>query len=146
MQRRNSIILGAICLALSISSYARSPASADAKIFIRSPQDGATVTNPVVIHFGVRGMEIAPAGEDKPNSGHYHLLIDVDTLPPMDQPIPNDGRHLHFGKGQTETTLQLPPGQHTLQLLMGDYQHIPHKPPVISNKITITVKGAEQGR
>ena len=146
MKSLRSFILGAVCLALSIPGYARSPAAAEAKIFIRSPQDGATVTNPVVIHFGVQGMDVAPAGEDKPNSGHYHLLIDVDTLPPMDRPIPNDDHHLHFGKGQTETTLQLPPGQHTLQLLMGDYQHIPHEPPVISDKITITVKGPEQGR
>jgi hypothetical protein len=84
-------------------------------------------------------MGVAPAGVDKPNSGHHHLLIDTD-LPPLDQPIPNDKNHLHFGLGQTEAYIDLPPGKHTLQLLMGDGDHIPHDPPVMSKKITIVVR------
>lgn len=144
MQRKIPFFLYAICLVICIPAYARSPAPEDAKAFIRSPRDGATVTSPFIVQFGVSGMTISPAGEDKANSGHYHLLIDVDALPPMDQPIPKDEHHLHFGKGQTETKLQLQPGKHTLQLLLGDYQHIPHDPPVISDKITITVMASEQ--
>ncbi len=86
---------------------------------------------------------MAPAGVQKPNTGHHHLLIDV-PVPPLDQPIPNDRNHLHFGLGQTETVLELPPGRHTLQLLMGDADHVPHNPPVMSRRITIYVR-AERG-
>ena len=84
-------------------------------------------------------MGVAPAGVTNPNTGHHHLLIDVETLPPDNLPIPNDANHRHFGLGQTETELTLPPGQHTLQLVLGDALHIPHQPPVRSEKITITV-------
>ena len=146
MPRKILFFLYAICFALSIPAYARSPAPEGAKAFIVSPQDGATVASPVLVQFNLSGMTVAPAGEDKPNSGHYHLLIDVDTLPAMNQPIPKDEHHLHFGKGQTEAELQLQPGKHTLQLLLGDYQHIPHDPPVISDRITITVTAPEQGK
>lgn len=146
MPRNILFFLYAICFVLSIPAYARSPAPEDAKAFIVSPKDGATVASPVAVRFDLSGMAVAPAGEDKSNSGHYHLLIDVDTLPAMNQPIPKDERHLHFGKGQTETKLQLPPGKHTLQLLLGDYQHIPHDPPVISDRITITVTAPGQGK
>jgi hypothetical protein len=91
------------------------------------------------VWFGLRNMGVAPAGVDIPNTGHHHLLIDVG-LPPLDQEIPSDKNHLHFGHGQTETVLQLPPGRHTLQLLLGDKSHFPHNPPVYSKIITITVK------
>jgi len=110
-----------------------------AEVYIIAPQDGATVSSPVTIRFGLKGMGIAPAGIAFDNSGHHHLLIDAD-LPPMNAPFPTDAKHVHFGKGQTETTVELPPGKHTLQLVLGDHLHIPHDPPVVSKKITITVK------
>jgi hypothetical protein len=84
-------------------------------------------------------MGVAPAGTHAPNTGHHHLIVDSE-LPPLDQPVPKDERHIHFGGGQTEVTLDLPPGEHTLQLLMGDHLHVPHNPPVVSERITITVK------
>lgn len=113
--------------------------AAKPEVFFLSPQDGATVSNPVLVRFGLKNMTVAPAGVDKPGTGHHHLLVDA-PLPPLDEPIPNDENHLHFGKGQTETELRLTPGKHTLQLLMGDWTHIPHTPPVYSQPITIFVK------
>src|SRR5277367_6229474 len=101
-------------------------------------KDGATIRPTTTIHFGLHGMGVAPAGSDKANSGHHHLLIDTD-LPPLDQPIPNDENHMHFGAGQTEVDLTLTPGLHTLQLLLGDKNHIPHSPPVMSPRIHVTV-------
>ena len=89
--------------------------------------------------FGARNIGVAPAGVDRPNTGHHHLLVDVPVPERMDEPIPNDKHHLHFGAGQTETILELPPGTHTLQLLMGDANHVPHDPPVMSKRITIHV-------
>jgi hypothetical protein len=85
-------------------------------------------------------MGVAPAGTDRPATGHHHLLIDADSLPPLDKPLPNDGNHRHFGGGQTETVVDLPPGRHTLQLILGDKDHIPHDPPLVSERIVITVK------
>ncbi|QEW06486.1 DUF4399 domain-containing protein [Nitrincola iocasae] len=117
-----------------------SVANEEKKLYIISPADGETLSNPVTVHFGVKGMGVAPAGVDFPNTGHHHLLINVDTLPALDMPVPTDERHLHFGGGQTEVTLELEPGEHTLQLLMGDLMHIPHTEPMISEKITITVE------
>lgn len=118
---------------------ARTAAPAGALVYFLSPENGATVTSPVTIRFGLRGMGVAPAGVTTPNTGHHHLLIDVAELPPDDQPIPSDDNHRHFGLGQTEAEITLPPGQHTLQLVLGDALHIPHQPPVRSEKITITV-------
>ncbi|TBW57966.1 DUF4399 domain-containing protein [Marinobacter halodurans] len=115
------------------------PAPDDASVYFITPEDGATVSSPVTVRFGLKGMGVAPAGTDKANTGHHHLLIDVDSLPPKGQPIPSDDHHKHFGGGQTETELDLAPGQHTLQLLVGDQNHIPFDPPVVSKKITITV-------
>jgi len=109
-----------------------------ALVYFLAPANGATVTSPVTIRFGLRGMGVAPAGVTAPNTGHHHLLIDAD-LPPDNLPIPNDATHKHFGAGQTETELTLDPGKHTLQLVLGDAAHIPHQPPVRSEKITITV-------
>jgi hypothetical protein len=116
------------------------PAPADAYVYIGWPNDGEVLrTTRVKIWFGTRNFGVAPAGTSKPNTGHHHLLIDA-PLPPLDQPIPNDKNHLHFGLGQTETVIELPPGTHTLQLLMGDADHIPHDPPVMSKKITIRIR------
>lgn len=122
------------------TALAGTPAPEDAKVYIISPKDGAVVTSPVTVKFGLKGMGVAPAGVDSPNTGHHHLLIDVEQLPALDKPIPSDERHRHFGGGQTETTIELSPGKHTLQLILGDKTHIPHDPPVVSKKITITVK------
>lgn len=95
---------------------------------------------PVEIVFGLTGMEIAPAGVDSLNTGHHHLLVNASELPPMHLPIPADSVHLHFGLGQTHTTLDLSPGTYTLQLLLGDYLHIPHDPPVYSDRLTLFVE------
>jgi hypothetical protein len=122
------------------ATFAGSPATPNAKVSIVSPKDGDTVSNPVTIKFGIDGMAVAPAGTDKPFSGHHHLLIDVDTLPAMDAPLPKSDNLRHFGGGQTEASLTLSPGTHTLQLILGDKDHIPHTPPVMSEKITITVQ------
>jgi hypothetical protein len=117
----------------------RTAAPAGAMVYFISPENGARVTSPVTVRFGLRGMGVAPAGVTNPNTGHHHLLIDTE-LTPDNQPIPNDDKHRHFGGGQTEVELMLPPGQHTLQLVLGDALHIPHQPPVRSEKITITVQ------
>lgn len=118
----------------------RTPAPAGAKVYFISPAADAVVSNPVTVRFGLSGMGVAPAGTVKENTGHHHLLVDVETLPAMDLPLPNDANHRHFGGGQTEITLELTPGKHTLQLLLGDANHIPHDPPVLSDKISIEVK------
>jgi Domain of unknown function (DUF4399) len=100
--------------------------------------DGARLPTKVTIRFGLRGMGVSPAGLERENSGHHHLLIDTE-LPPLDQPIPNDFNHLHFGAGQTEAEVTLKPGTHTLQLLFGDKDHIPHNPPLLSPPIRVVV-------
>lgn len=128
---------------LSAGSYAlaqirKTPSPAGAKVYFIQPKDGASVKGPVQVVMGLSGMGIAPAGIDAPDTGHHHILVDADTLT-ADAPIPADDKHRHFGKGQTETTLDLAPGQHTLQLMLGDKNHVPHDPPVSSSKITITV-------
>ena len=115
------------------------PAPEGARAYIVSPSNGATVANPVVVVFGLEGMGVAPAGMEKEKTGHHHLIIDA-SLPAMDEPIPSDENYRHFGGGQTQVSLELTPGPHTLQLLMGDQNHIPHDPPVMSEKIRITVK------
>jgi hypothetical protein len=117
----------------------RTPAPDDAMVYFLSPESGATVSSPFTVRFGLRGMGVAPAGVVSPNTGHHHLLIDVETLPPEGLPLPNNENFRHFGLGQTETELTLAPGTHTLQLVLGDALHIPHQPPVMSEKITITV-------
>lgn len=117
----------------------RSPSPADVELYFITPIDGETVSGPVTVRFGLRGMGVAPAGLQMDETGHHHLLVDVEDLD-VTRPIPADDRHLHFGKGQTETVLELPPGSHTLQLVLGDHLHMPHDPPVVSERITITVK------
>ena len=129
---------------------APTPSPAGAEVYLIAPVDGATVQNPVTVRFGLKGMGVAPAGSDRANSGHHHLIVDntghhhlfVDTDLPTDMTKPIgmiDNKVIHFGKGQTETALNLTPGKHTMQLLLGDYLHTPHAPPVASKKITITV-------
>lgn len=118
---------------------ARHPSPPGAKVFILSPTDGAVVPLTLTVRFGITGMTIARAGVDAPNSGHHHLLIDA-PLPPFDEPIPNDENHLHFGAGQTEATITLTPGRHTLQLLLGDGEHMAHDPPVFSTPITVVAQ------
>ncbi|PWK85265.1 DUF4399 domain-containing protein [Fulvimonas soli] len=117
---------------------AKAPAGAEA--YIIAPKDGATVSGEFTVRFGLKGMGVAPAGVDKEATGHHHLLVDVKELPPAGQPIPKDAQHLHFGGGQTETTLKLAPGTHTLQLELGDANHVPFDPPVVSRRITVHVK------
>jgi hypothetical protein len=125
------------------TGFERTKAPADAYCYIGWPNDNEVVRNThIKVWFGTRNFGVAPAGTNKPNTGHHHLLIDA-PLPPLDEPIPNDKNHLHFGLGQTETTIDLPPGTHTLQLLMGDASHIPHDPPVMSKKITIHVRATD---
>ena len=114
------------------------PSAPGAEVYFIDLKDGTTVPAKLKIYFGLRNMGVAPAGSDRENSGHHHLLIDTE-LPPLDQPIPNDFNHLHFGAGQTETEITLKPGAHTLQLLMGDKDHIPHTPPVMSPLIRVRV-------
>ena len=116
------------------------PAAKNAYCYIGWPNDGEVIkTRRFRVWFGLRNAGIAPAGVQKPNTGHHHLIIDA-PLPPFDQEIPADKNHLHFGAGQSEAVIELAPGKHTLQLLMGDYQHIPHNPPIYSRQITIYVK------
>ena len=108
------------------------------RVYIESPQNGALVQSPVEIVFGLDGMELAPAGTYASDTGHHHLIIDSD-LPDLGMPIPSNKNHLHFGKAQDRVLLDLEPGMHTLQLLLGDGSHIPHQPPLISEKIAITI-------
>ena len=110
-----------------------------ASVYIIAPADGEIVSSPVTVKFGLQGMGIAPAGITYPGSGHHHLLVNATELPAMNMPIPADDVHRHFGKGQTETKLELAPGTYTLQMLLGDQSHIPHDPPVMSEQITIVV-------
>ncbi|WP_422732776.1 DUF4399 domain-containing protein [Marinobacter azerbaijanicus] len=121
-------------------SSKRTSAPASAEVTILTPEDGATVTSPVTVEFGLEGMDVAKAGTDEENTGHHHLLIDLDKLPPLDEPLPSTDQVVHFGGGQTTTELELEPGEHTLQLLLGDHMHVPHEPPIMSEKITITVE------
>jgi hypothetical protein len=123
-----------------VASLAATHALAGPEVYLISPADGETVRGEFVVRFGLRGMGVAPAGVERENTGHHHLLIDVDILPPLDAPLPASEYVRHFGGGQTETVLTLPPGKHTLQLVLGDHQHVPHDPPVISDKITIYVE------
>ena len=141
-----------ILLALALSAFAgaviavaapvlpTTKATSGAAVYIISPSDGATTGQHVVVRFGLKGMGVAPAGVAKESTGHHHLLVDVKQLPPTGQPIAKDDNHIHFGGGQTETTLTLKPGMHTLQLELGDANHLPFDPAVVSKKTTIHVK------
>lgn len=126
----------AICSAVMAGD---SMAPADAGVYIVAPSRGEVVSSPVKVVFGLSGMGVAPAGTKKDKTGHHHLLIDT-AVPDLDKPIPADDHHKHFGGGQTEVSIKLAPGKHTLQLLLADFAHVPHNPPVMSEQITITVK------
>ena len=126
-------------------SLAEVPAPAGVYLYIIWPNDGQVIKGAFSCRFGLRNMGVAPAGVRRPNTGHHHLLIDVET-PPLDKPIPNDLNHIHLGGGQTEKRITLPPGEHTLQLIFADAQHMPHDPPVVSERIKVTVRsGARSG-
>ena len=122
-----------------VLSFATVYASEKSVYFI-APIDGAKLTSPITVKFGLKGMGVAPAGVERPNTGHHHLLINLTELPDMASSLPATDNIKHFGGGQTETILELPRGTHTLQLLLGDYAHVPHKVPVMSEKITITIE------
>lgn len=126
--------------ALADGQPERSVAPDNATAYLIAPQDGATVSSPLTVKFGLSGMGIAPAGVDVKNTGHHHLLVDLKEKPDLTQPLPATDTIKHFGAGQTETELILPPGEHTLQLLLGNYAHVPHNRPVRSDVVTITVE------
>jgi len=130
-------ILAASTLAVA---HAATPVPEGAAVYFVTPLDGQTVSFPVTVRFGLDGLGVAPAGMEREGTGHHHLLVDLDNPPAMDKSIPADDQHIHFGGGQTQASLELAPGEHTLQLLVGDHLHVPHEPPVMSQKITIMVK------
>jgi hypothetical protein len=146
MNRTTRLTMGlAAVLALCAGAWVqaaglpRSAAAEKARVYFISPKNGEVIKGPVTVRFGLENMGVAPAGTAGEGIGHHHLVIDA-PLPAMDQPLPKDDHHLHFGKGQTETVLTLAPGKHTLQLVLGDANHIPHEPAVVSERVTITVK------
>ena len=123
----------------AVAEFPRQSAPEGAAVYFVAPEDGAVVSSPVRVVFGLRGMGVAPAGTQAPDTGHHHLLVGRPHVA-MDAPLPASDQVLHFGGGQTETVLELPPGPHALQLVLGDYAHIPHDPPVASGTIVITVR------
>jgi hypothetical protein len=134
------LALGVCLVAATAFAADRMAAPAGAEVYFIAPQNGAKVHSPVTIKFGLKGMGIAPAGIKFDNTGHHHLLVDTDVSElNLDAPMPATDKIVHFGKGQTETTLTLTPGKHTLQLVFADYLHQSFNPPLTSKKITITV-------
>jgi len=134
---QRALMIGTIVLSIPVG--AQTPAPLDAVVYIITPREGQRVRSPVTVRFGLRNMGVTRAGDTTPNMGHHHLLVDVTEPVEPNEPIPTDRKHLHFGAGQTETQLDLPPGKHTLQLVLGDAEHKPFNPVVASNKVTITV-------
>ncbi|NQV22306.1 MAG: DUF4399 domain-containing protein [Rhodospirillales bacterium] len=137
MERYLLLIMFGFCAVAGVA-HADS-AGASTKLYIVSPSDGAVVSSPLTIRFGLKGMGVAPAGIDAPKTGHHHLVIDA-PLPALDETIPKDEHYRHFGGGQTETMIELAPGSHTLQLVLGDHAHVPHNPPLVSEQVSVTVK------
>ena len=142
----SAAICTAACLASPIWAGGETPSNPEAKVYFANLEDGARVTSPVTVVFGLSGMGVAPAGTEKENTGHHHLFIDrpplglgEDGADELSNGIPADEQHLHFGGGQTETVVELTPGTHTLQLVLGDMGHVPHSTPIVSDVITITV-------
>jgi len=135
------LLIGMFVTAGATCASAQTPSPPDAKVYFINLKDGAELDSPFLVQFGLSGMGVAPAGIEKPNTGHHHLIIDTTLTPEeLKQPIPADDHHLHFGAGQTEAMVTLPKGEHTLQLVLGDWTHIPHMPPVMSDVITVTVR------
>jgi len=137
---KTAVVCASIVMSFNVlaADAERTPSPQGAAVYIVSPANGETVTSPVKVVFGLSGMGVAPAGTDKKNTGHHHLLVDGKKLPAMDQRMGKGVKH--FGGGQTETVLELAPGKHTLQLILGDKGHVPHQPPVVSEVVTIVVK------
>lgn len=132
---------GLMTLTALAAELPRSPAPEGARLYFISPLDGDTVPATFMVKFGLTGMGVAPAGIDHPNTGHHHVIINVpDEQIPLDRPLPANEQYVHFGGGQTETELTLPPGEHTLKLVLGNHLHIPHDPPVMSETITVVVE------
>jgi Domain of unknown function (DUF4399) len=141
LHRAMLALVAAFAVAGLTSVSAQTPSPARAKVYIINLENGAKVKSPFLVQFGLSGMGVAPAGVEKPNTGHHHLLIDTTlTAEQLKGAIPADDTHKHFGGGQTEAIVTLPKGKHTLQLVLGDWSHIPHVPPVMSKPITITVR------
>jgi hypothetical protein len=138
---RATLLVLASLVSAAASAQERLPSVPNAELYIISPKDGEKLSNPVTVRFGLKGMGVAPAGIKMDDTGHHHLLIDTDVPTDLSKPIPAavENKIMHFGKGQTEAMLTLPAGKHTLQLVLGDYLHIPHNPAVVSKKITIEV-------
>ncbi len=139
---RIPVIAAGLILAAGAAVAGETPSPPGAKVYFIGLEDGQAVASPVTIRFGLSGMGVAPAGvDDKPKTGHHHLIInEAIEGEELNEPIPADDQHVHFGGGQTETTIELPAGTHVLQLVLADWSHIPHNPPVMSERITITVK------
>jgi hypothetical protein len=140
MNIRQIVHACAAVLVVAAAALAREPSPAGAEVYIISPRDGDKVKSPVTVVFGLKGMGVAPAGIKFDNTGHHHLLIDSDVPADLSQPLAANEKSVHFGKGQTEASVTLPPGKHTLQLVLGDSLHIPHDPAVVSKKITVNVE------
>jgi Domain of unknown function (DUF4399) len=139
--RKIALAFAMMLSAATLATAGETPAPADAKVYFINIKDGDTVTSPVLIRFGLSGMGIAPAGTEMENTGHHHLIIDEKIEgEALNEAIPVDEHHMHFGKGQTEATVTLPKGKHTLQLVLGDWSHVPHKSPVMSDVITVNVE------
>jgi hypothetical protein len=135
------IVLSATVTLLSLAAHAQgTPAPKDAYLYFIWPQDGSVIKGAFWARFGLRNMGVTHAGDNFANAGHHHLLVDVNDPLDLKEPIPQDKSHLHFGAGQTEARIELPPGKHTLQLVLGDAKHYPFDPPVVSKKITVTIK------
>jgi hypothetical protein len=139
MLKRRFLLSCALVLLPTGAFAGKTPAPKDAYLYIIWPQDGARIKGGFWCRFGLRNMGVTHAGDATPNAGHHHLLVDVNAPLDPNEPIPSDKNHLHFGAGQTEARVELPPGEHTLQLVLGDAEHIPFDPPIVSRKIRITV-------
>jgi len=142
MNKLVSIATLAATMALGGTAHAgETPAPEGASVYFINIKNGDTLSNPVTVQFGLKGMGVAPSGTEKKHTGHHHLIINESIEgEELNEPIPADEQHIHFGGGQTEKTLELPAGTHTLQLVLGDWSHIPHNPPIMSEKITVTVQ------
>lgn len=139
-------LAAAVMMTTSSVQAGETPAPSGASVYFVNIEDGATVSSPFKVIFGLTGMGVAPAGTEAANTGHHHLFINrpplgegEDGVDELESGLPADENHVHFGKGQTETMLELPKGKHTLQMVLGDYSHVPHATPVVSEVITITV-------
>ncbi|WP_223517907.1 DUF4399 domain-containing protein [Pseudomonas sp. GL-B-19] len=132
--------LAGLLMGVSVLASAATPAPKGAEVFFVDLENGDTVPQTVIVKFAVENISLAPAGNTTKNTGHHHLLIDVDELPAAGAPIPKDANHQHFGGAQTQGEVTLTPGKHTLQLELGDSNHIPFDPPIVSEKITVNVK------